>query len=56
MPMRALVNAIVVASFIVLLYLLYSWVQFTIGGRPWFIYWLGVGLPFVVFIGGVGLG
>ena len=54
--MRALVNAVVVAFFIVLLYLLYSWVQSAVGSMPSFIDWLGVDSPLVVLTGGVGLG
>ena len=54
MPVRALVNAVLVAFLIVLLYLLYSRVQSVIGDEPWFVDSLGMHSPLVVFIGGVG--
>ena len=54
MPVRALVSAVVVASFIVLLYLLYSWFQLIVGDGPWFVDSLGMYSPLVVFIDGVG--
>ena len=56
MPVRALVGAVLVAFLIVMLYLLYSWVQPVIGDGPWFVDSLGMYSPLVVLIGGVGLG
>lgn len=52
--MRAFVNAVAIASFIVLLYLLYSWFQLIVGDGPWFVDSLGMYSPLVVFIDGVG--